>query len=61
MNGPTPAELVHAEVAGRWARQGGREEKTCPTWAIGELGAPWRDRWHKGWREGNQPIKGEGK
>lgn len=43
------ATLAQAYTAGRNARRNGRQLSACPTYAIGSLGQPWRDKWTEGW------------
>ena len=45
----TKAQFEQAYLAGVTARQVGRNRDSCPTWALGEQGALWREQWRRGW------------
>ena len=45
----TKAQFEQAYLAGIAARQVGRKRDSCPTWALGEQGALWREQWRRGW------------
>lgn len=45
----TKVEYDRAYLAGIAARQVGRKRDSCPTWALGEQGALWREQWRRGW------------
>lgn len=45
----TKAQFEQAYLAGIAARQAGRKRDSCPTWALGEQGALWREQWRRGW------------
>jgi hypothetical protein len=56
---PTATELEQAFTAGTWAREAGRE-RVPPTYAIGELGRPQRERWLAGYdSKGPLAVKAE--
>ena len=44
----TKAQFEQAYLAGVTARQVGRNRDSCPTWALGEQGALWREQWRRG-------------
>lgn len=47
----TQQQLDHAYEAGGYAYENHRPITDCPTFAIGDLGQPWRDRWRRGWAD----------
>ena len=47
----TKQQLDHAYEAGRSAFENHRDLGDCPTFAIGDLGRPWRERWRRGWAD----------
>lgn len=49
--------IQQARVAGGWAREAGRGIESCPTYAIGEQGAPYRQAWRDGWAERDRQIR----
>jgi len=54
-------DIEQARIAGGWARENGRGIDTCPTYAIGEQGEPYRRAWKEGWRATDERMRREGK
>lgn len=50
-------DIDQARVAGGWARENGRGIETCPTYALGEQGEPYRKAWKAGWLYANERMK----
>ncbi len=50
-------EVAHARLAGGWARESGRELKTCPMFGPGEIGRPQRESWQEGFLAKDAEMK----
>lgn len=44
-------QIRQAYEAGRSAHANARGLDSCPIFALGQLGQPWRDAWHRGWND----------
>lgn len=53
-----PEDLDYAHEAGGKARENGRPLSSCPTYAMGSMGAAWRKAWRDGWQEADKRIAG---
>lgn len=49
--------LAQAYEAGRDAHRNRRPLSDCPTFAIGDTGKPWRDRWRQGWHDDEREYR----
>lgn len=57
IHGAQEVNIEQAYIAGQWARETGRSIDSCPTYAMGEQGAPYRDEWRRGWKDTDEQIR----